>query len=121
MTNYTSYYKIEGALKVGYLYVGRINVTTSTGIFQQIGKIYAGFIYYRHPESGQEIIYGGPYEILACNTCPYQKAADEPCCTNGGRGKFCCTVSVIKMTEILHFHNFQIFFKRMVQITKTAA
>lgn len=91
MTNGSMYDKVEGALQVSYLYVGRINVTTSNGTYQQIGKIYAGNIYYRHPDNPNELTTNGAFEILACTPCSYQKAADEPCCTNGGRGKFCCT------------------------------
>lgn len=50
-TNITEYSEIEGALKVGQSYVGRINVTTSNGTYQVIGKIFAGSIYYRFVNS----------------------------------------------------------------------
>lgn len=90
-TNGSQYEKIEGRLKIGYLYAGRITVTSSVGTYQQIGKLYGGNIYYKNVETGIEEIYNGDFEVLACTTCSYQKAADEPCCTNGGRGQYCCT------------------------------
>lgn len=80
MTNLTQYLRVDGALRTGSMYVGRINVTTSKGTFQQIGKIIGGYIYYRHPETLKQIIFRGPYEILACTPCSYQPKPGEPCC-----------------------------------------
>lgn len=90
-TNYTQYLNVEGKLKVGYLYVGRINVTTTNGTYQVIGKIYLGFIYYRNPENTIEYVKGDGYEILACTQCSYTKPPSDPCCTNGAKNKYCCT------------------------------
>lgn len=90
MANITELSKVEGALKIGYLHAGRINVTMGNGTYQQIGKIYNGELYYRDPINKREVTTRGPYEVLACTPCPYAKLPEEPCCTNNGRGKFCC-------------------------------
>jgi hypothetical protein len=58
--------------------------------FQQIGKIWAGNIYYNKPDLGYEIISNGEFEILACTTCPISNPGG-PCCANQGTGKYCCT------------------------------
>lgn len=89
MANTTELSKVEGAIKIRDLYAGRINITMGNGTYQQIGKIYNGEIYYREPISGKELITRGPYEVLACTTCPYIKLPGEPCCTTG-RGMYCC-------------------------------
>lgn len=66
MTSGNGYFQISGAIKAGAYWVGRVNVTTNQGIFQQIGRITGVLIYYRNPETGAELFTQGPYEVLAC-------------------------------------------------------
>lgn len=89
-TNGASYLSVEGGILVSGVYIGRINITFQNITFQQIGKIWAGHIYYNKPDLGYEITSNGEFEILACTTCPISNPGG-PCCENGGTGKYCCT------------------------------
>lgn len=80
MTNGSSYNKVDGALKIKYLFMGRINVTYQGQTYQQIGKIWSGNLYYRDPATNQEIVHNGAFEILACTPCSYQVMPGDPCC-----------------------------------------
>lgn len=90
LTNGSTYGNVPNALKVGYLFVGRINITMSNGTYAQIGKIYNGNLYYKQPDTGIERIHNGEFEILACTQCKYTTLPNEPCCTNAGKGMYCC-------------------------------
>jgi hypothetical protein len=90
-TDGKSYDKIEGIILIGYLFLGRINITSNNGsTYQQLGKIYGENIYYRDPETLKEVNFNGAFDILACSACSYVPAPGEPCCNNSARGKYCC-------------------------------
>lgn len=69
-TTGSTYNTVENAIYMSGVYVGRINITFANMTFQQIGKIWAGNIYYNAPDLGYEITSNGAFEILACTTCP---------------------------------------------------
>jgi hypothetical protein len=66
---------VIGAIKVGRFYVGRIFLTSNSGIFQQIGKIENGIFKFNIPGKIGEFNSTGDIDVLACVRC-----------SNGGQG-----------------------------------
>lgn len=67
--NQTTFWNVPGIIGVTSLYtmwIGRINITFTNGTFQQIGKVYAGTLFYRDPRAIKELTTNSTYEILAC-------------------------------------------------------
>lgn len=60
---------VPGVIKVGpfIMQVGRITLNIGNGTFQQIGKVYAGALYYYVPGTLAEVTSIGTFDVLVCS------------------------------------------------------
>jgi hypothetical protein len=73
---------VPGVIKVGpfNMPVGRIELMWFNLTVSQIGKVYAGNLYYWDPKTKAEYTTSKGFEVLAC----------QDTCVNGGSGPYCC-------------------------------
>lgn len=69
--------RVAGAVKVRIYNIGRKWMWSENGTYQQVGRVYAGRLYYKIPGQNTEVWTDGDIDILACVPC-----------TNGGSGEF---------------------------------
>lgn len=69
-TNGQSASNVSGVLTVGGFMVGRTNFATTTGVFQTIGRVQNGTLFYYQPSQNQEVSTSNIFEVLACQDKP---------------------------------------------------
>ena len=71
-TNGSEAAKVPGVLSYGSwnMPIGRMKLLYGNGTYQQIGKVWAGLLYYYPPGDLVETVTAGAFEVLTCNPNP---------------------------------------------------